>query len=93
MRKALYPASTYDPACPVGSYWDSTIENAGWRHPAPLLGQVSAEVVIVGGGLTGLSTALHLARDHGISACLLEAGSLGCGASGRNGGFCGVGAR
>lgn len=42
--------------------------------------------------MTGLSTALHLARDHGISACLLEAGSLGWGASGRNGGFCGVGA-
>jgi glycine/D-amino acid oxidase-like deaminating enzyme len=91
MRKGLYPASTYDPACPVGSYWDSTIADPGWRHPAPLQEQVGAEVVIVGGGLTGLSTALHLARDHGISACLLEAGSLGWGASGRNGGFCGVG--
>jgi hypothetical protein len=92
MRKGLYPASTYDPACPVGSYWDSTIADPGWRHPAPLQAQVGAEVVIVGGGLTGLSTALHLARDHGIHACLLEAGSLGWGASGRNGGFCGVGA-
>lgn len=83
MRKGLYPASTYDPACPVGSYWDSTIADPGWRHPAPLQAQVGAEVVIVGGGLTGLSTALHLARDHGIHACLLEAGSLGWGASGR----------
>lgn len=91
MRKGLYPASTYDPACPVGSYWESTIADPGWRHPAPLQAQVGAEVVIVGGGLTGLSTALHLARDHGIHACLLEAGSLGWGASGRNGGFCGVG--
>ncbi|MGY2801702.1 NAD(P)/FAD-dependent oxidoreductase [Thermostichus sp. MS-CIW-25] len=91
MRKGLYPASTYDPACPVGSYWDSTIADPGWRHPAPLQAQVGAEVVIVGGGLTGLSTALHLARDHGIHAYLLEAGSLGWGASGRNGGFCGVG--
>ncbi|MFS8894126.1 NAD(P)/FAD-dependent oxidoreductase [Synechococcus sp. O70.1] len=53
---------------------------------------MEAEVAIIGGGFTGLSTALHLVRDHGISACLLEAGSLGWGASGRNGGFCGVGA-
>jgi glycine/D-amino acid oxidase-like deaminating enzyme len=87
-----YPARTYDPSYPVGSYWDSTIADSSWRHPAPLQGQVEAEVAIIGGGFTGLSTALHLVRDHGISACLLEAGSLGWGASGRNGGFCGVGA-
>ncbi len=90
--KALYPASTYDPACPVGSYWDSTLETHIWRHPAPLQQEVSADVAILGGGLTGLSTALHLARDHHIQAHVLEAGSLGWGASGRNGGFCGVGA-
>ncbi|HEY5701301.1 MAG TPA: FAD-dependent oxidoreductase, partial [Gammaproteobacteria bacterium] len=46
------------------------------------------EVAIIGGGFTGLSAALHLARDHGIEARVLEAGHIGWGASGRNGGFC-----
>ncbi|MCC6983013.1 MAG: FAD-binding oxidoreductase [Bauldia sp.] len=44
-----------------------------------------ADVVIVGGGYTGLSAALHLA-ERGVDVVLLEAGRIGCGASGRNGG-------
>ncbi|MEN9202549.1 MAG: FAD-dependent oxidoreductase [Thermostichus sp. DG_1_6_bins_120] len=88
----FYPPSTYDPACPVGSYWDTTLADLSWRDPPPLQQEVSCEVAILGGGLTGLSAALHLARDHHIQAHVLEAGSLGWGASGRNGGFCGVGA-
>lgn len=91
-RGALYPPSTYDPACPVGSYWDTTLTDLSWRDPAPVQQDVSCDVAIVGGGLTGLSAALHLARDHHIQAHVLEAGSLGWGASGRNGGFCSVGA-
>ena len=51
----------------------------------PLDGDVRADVLIVGGGLTGLSTALHLA-ENGIKAVLLEAHEPGWGASGRNGG-------
>ena len=46
---------------------------------------VRAEVVIVGAGYTGLSAALHLA-ERGIDVVVLEAGRVGCGASGRNGG-------
>ncbi len=46
-----------------------------------------AEVVIVGGGIQGLSIAYHLARDHGITDVLVCEGSYLCsGASGRNGG-------
>ena len=45
----------------------------------------NADVCVVGGGLTGVSTALHLAKS-GISVALLEAQKIGCGASGRNGG-------
>ena len=51
----------------------------------PLEGDIRSSVVIVGGGYTGLSTALHLAR-RGIDAVVLEAHEPGWGASGRNGG-------
>ncbi len=51
----------------------------------PLDGDARADVVIVGGGITGLSTALHLA-ERGARAILLEAHEPGWGASGRNGG-------
>ena len=50
-----------------------------------LEGQLDVDVAIVGGGLTGLSAALTLA-ESGISAVVLEAGRIGAGGSGRNGG-------
>ncbi len=51
----------------------------------PLDGDRHASVAIVGGGFTGLSTALHLA-ERGTDVVLLEANEPGWGASGRNGG-------
>jgi glycine/D-amino acid oxidase-like deaminating enzyme len=51
----------------------------------PLEGGRRASVAIVGGGFTGLSSALHLA-EHGVDVVLLEAHEPGWGASGRNGG-------
>ncbi len=51
----------------------------------PLVGERRAEVAVVGGGFTGLSTALHLA-ERGADVVLLEAQQPGWGASGRNGG-------
>lgn len=50
---------------------------------APLSGEIIADVAIVGGGYTGLSAALHLART-GSSVALLEAVEIGFGAAGRN---------
>ena len=50
-----------------------------------LAGDMSADVVVVGGGCTGLSVALH-AAERGLSVVLLEGGRVGWGASGRNGG-------
>ena len=50
-----------------------------------LAGDAHAEVCVVGAGYTGLSTALHLARE-GVKVTLVEAETVGFGASGRNGG-------
>jgi gamma-glutamylputrescine oxidase len=57
----------------------------GDRRRQPLQGDTRSDVCIVGGGYTGLSAALHLAR-RGRRVVLLEARRLGWGASGRNGG-------
>ncbi|MDH4610130.1 FAD-binding oxidoreductase [Pseudomonas sp. BN102] len=51
----------------------------------PLAGEELADVCIVGGGFSGLNTAIELAR-RGLSVVLLEARQIGWGASGRNGG-------
>jgi glycine/D-amino acid oxidase-like deaminating enzyme len=53
----------------------------------PLDGTVEADLVVVGGGLTGLWAAL-LAAEAGRSVVLLEGERIAFGASGRNGGFC-----
>jgi gamma-glutamylputrescine oxidase len=52
---------------------------------APLRGEVRADVCIIGGGISGLSAALHLV-ERGFSVALLEAKHLGFGGSGRSGG-------
>ncbi|WP_085035439.1 NAD(P)/FAD-dependent oxidoreductase [Ensifer aridi] len=66
------------------TYYKQTLANAKVR---PVLSEViECETVIVGGGLAGLTTALQLARA-GQSVVVLEAESVGFGASGRNGGF------
>lgn len=65
------------------SLWASVTPS---RAPAaPLAGETSADVVVVGGGITGLSTALA-AAERGRSVVLLEAAAVGWGASGRNNG-------
>ncbi len=48
-------------------------------------GEIEADVCVVGGGFTGLSTALNLA-EKGYQVAVLEAERVGWGASGRNGG-------
>lgn len=53
----------------------------------PLAGEVRADVCIVGGGYTGLTTALELARA-GVRVVLLEREEIGFGGSGRNAGHC-----
>lgn len=55
-------------------------------------GEMRADVCVIGGGFTGLSAALHLAKA-GYDVVLLEAQRVGFGASGRNGGQVGMGQR
>lgn len=92
------PAGRYDPrydplvAADPGtdrayapSYWVAT---AG-PPPAddgPIDGDVEADVVVIGSGSTGLSTALHLAQEHGVRALVLEANQVSWGCSSRSGG-------
>ncbi|MBT8080240.1 MAG: FAD-binding oxidoreductase [Gammaproteobacteria bacterium] len=52
---------------------------------APLEGQHSADVCVIGAGFTGVATALTLA-ERGYSVAVVEANRVGWGASGRNGG-------
>ncbi|MFS2222731.1 NAD(P)/FAD-dependent oxidoreductase [Pantoea sp. B65] len=72
----------------------SPFEQSLWFATAPaaadsssLHGEVLADVCVVGGGYTGLTTALELARQ-GVSVVLLEAQETGFGGSGRNAGHC-----
>ena len=65
------------------SLWAATAEPA--VDTPPLDTSVKTDVLIVGAGYTGLSSALHLA-GHGLKACVIDANEPGWGASGRNGG-------
>jgi gamma-glutamylputrescine oxidase len=65
------------------SYYEASVTRPA---VAPKLsGDINVDVCVVGGGLAGLSAALELAQ-RGYSVALLEANSIGWGASGRNGG-------
>ncbi|GHG20027.1 NAD(P)/FAD-dependent oxidoreductase [Paracoccus aerius] len=79
-RRGEYPPSIYAETCAALD-----------RFP-PLKGEVRADVAVVGGGYTGLSAALHLARA-GRDVMLVDAHRVGFGASGRNGGQIGSGQR
>ncbi|HEX9706779.1 MAG TPA: FAD-binding oxidoreductase, partial [Steroidobacteraceae bacterium] len=68
---------------PANSWYEATAPRLA-AQPA-LAGDVEADVCVVGGGIAGCSTALHLA-ERGYRVVLLEAERVGFGASGRSGG-------
>ena len=68
---------------PALSWYEASV-----KRPAPsppLAGDMQADVCVVGAGIAGCSTALHLA-ERGYKVALLEAEQAGFGASGRSGG-------
>jgi gamma-glutamylputrescine oxidase len=67
----------------LGNYYEAT-RRVVVETPA-LAGDLAVDVAIIGGGISGVSAALHLA-ERGYSVALLEAEHIGWGASGRNGG-------
>ncbi len=68
---------------PANSWYEATARR---QAPQPALaGDVETDVCVVGGGIAGCSTALHLA-ELGYRVVLLEAERVGFGASGRSGG-------
>lgn len=73
----------------TNSYYAATV-NEHTDYPA-LQGDHQTDICIVGGGFTGISTALTLA-ERGYSVIVIEANRVGWGASGRNGGqlICGI---
>lgn len=70
------------------SLWDTSAQESA-DYPT-LAGDQRTDIAIVGGGYTGLSTALH-AAERGLECLVLEAEQIGYGGSGRNGGLVNAG--
>lgn len=71
---------------PKPLWWDD-VPSTPTRDPLP--GDRDADVAVIGGGLTGLWTAYHLAvLDPSVRTVVIERRHVGFGASGRNGGWC-----
>lgn len=88
----LYHPNLYDRTQPIGSFWETTVPPLLPTDITPLSQDTTCDVAIIGGGITGLNAALYLAKEAGIQAHVLDAGTVAWGASGRNGGFVCVGA-
>ncbi len=73
----------------VDNYWFKSVDLENQKINEPLRGSHKADVVIIGGGYTGLSSAYHIKEKFPEKhVVLLEGACCGYGASGRNGGFC-----
>lgn len=63
------------------SLWNDTLSQGKHIHK-------ECDVVIIGGGIAGLSSAYWLLKENeGLNICLVEKGEIGSGATGRNAGF------
>lgn len=69
--------------CPT--YWIATAGPPP-EDDGPVTADIDVDVAVIGSGYTGLSCAIHLAREHGLGAVVLEANRTAWGCSTRNGG-------
>ena len=82
----VYHQDIYQFNKPVSSYWEATSsENLNLDK---LQKDISSEIVVIGGGYTGLLCAINLIENYNLDVVLVEAGKVGWGASSRNAGFC-----
>ena len=88
MRR-IYSDDAYGPIADGTNFWRSTVPNA--PLDLTLEGDLTTDIAIIGAGFTGLNAALRLAQKHQVKVAVLEADSVGYGASGRAGGFCCLG--
>ena len=72
------------------SFYRSSVEDLNSQDQ--LTSDINVDICIIGGGLTGISSAINLSKK-GYSVILCEARKIGWGASGRNGGQLGIGMR
>jgi hypothetical protein len=83
----LRPPDLYEYS--IDNYWFKAAGLEDQKINPPLRGSHNADVVIIGGGFTGLSSAYNIHRKFPEKKIvLLEGACCGYGASGRNGGFC-----
>ncbi|GAG37200.1 unnamed protein product, partial [marine sediment metagenome] len=85
--KRLRPPDLYEYS--IDNFWFKAAGLEDQKINQPLRGNHTADVVIIGGGYTGLSSAYNIQRKFPEKKIvLLEGACCGYGASGRNGGFC-----
>jgi taurine dehydrogenase large subunit len=98
LARTIKPITAYDPAYDplrasnpgqyrdyAPTYWIGTADSPP-PDDGPVVADMDVDVAVVGSGYTGLSCAIHLAKDHGIKATVLEANAVAWGCSTRNGG-------
>lgn len=86
-RNGLKPPALYE--YNLDNFWFKTVDLENEKINTPLKGNLTADIAIIGGGYTGLSSAYNLRKKFpDKEIILLEGACCGYGASGRNGGFC-----
>ena len=83
---SLYHKDIYKFEEPVKSFWETTHQSNDKYEK--LNKNIQTNIVIIGGGYTGFSCALSLAKNFNEDVVLVEAGHIGWGSSARNAGFC-----
>jgi len=84
---SLYHKDIYKFEEPINSYWETTI-NTKKNEYKEVNKNIQTNIVVIGGGYTGISCALSLAKNFNEDVVLVEAGHIGWGSSARNAGFC-----